>query len=110
MVMPMMGFLFFLFIAGIWNAIMLILLSFIKPLRFLRRIVACFVLIPIFSSFVSFCLSWGLSIGLEEIFSSSIGGIGFFGGYLLGLLIGACLGFYISYRISPFKFPNLFSK
>ena len=107
MLMPMMGLLFTLFLAGVWNAAVLGALSFIRPLRFLRYIIAYFSLIPIFSSITAFCLSWSFGIGLETMFSTDIGGVGFYFGYLLGLFIGACLGLYVGYRLHPFKLPNL---
>ena len=110
MLLPMMGLLFTLFIIGVWNAVVLGALSFINPLRFFRYIIAYFSLIPIFSSFTSFCLSWSFGIGLETMFSSDIGGVGFYFGYLSGLFIGACLGFYVGYRLRPFKLPNLRTK
>src|ERR1700730_11901751 len=87
MILPMMGFVFVLFVAGIISGI---LLYAIRSLRHLSP----FACVPIIASLGALLFCWGLAVGLEHAFTSErIGGLGFFGGYALGGILGAWLGY-----------------
>ncbi len=93
MILPMMGLLFSLFVIGIIGGVISLLLP---PCR---RFAPLVFLVPIFTSVAAFCCSCGLAIGLEKIFqSTAAGGIGFFGGYSLGGLVGGGLGLVLALR------------
>jgi len=57
-------------------------------------------LVPLLAGVTSLCASWGLAVGLEAAFSSgNAGGVGFFGGYVIGGLSGAAVGWVAAVRI-----------
>jgi hypothetical protein len=93
MILPMMAFLFALIAIG--SVAGLALSAIPQSRRF-----AGFALVPFLAGVTSLCASWGLAVGLEAAFSSdNAGGIGFFGGYMLGGLSGAALGWVAAVRI-----------
>jgi len=102
MILPMMGLLFAVFAAGIVGGIILCLV------RFLRRF-APFALVPVLAAFGSLLFCWGLAVGLECLFASQqAGGIGFFGGYVLGGLLGAGVGTWQALKLTRrFGPPNI---
>ncbi|HTV85045.1 MAG TPA: hypothetical protein VME63_06555 [Dyella sp.] len=78
MILPMMGLLFVAFAAAPLGAAML---YFVHP----RRRLLPLALIPALAAVGSLLFCWGLAVGLERFFASQqAGGIGFFGGYVLG--------------------------
>ena len=86
MILPMMGFLFVLFGIGAIG-------GFIAALGGSTRLVFPTAVALLLGSTSSCALSWGLAVGLESLFGSSdLGGIGFFGGYAGGLLLGGLGG------------------
>lgn len=92
MILPMMGLLFVIFTIGVLCAVCLFM---VRPWRRF----APFAGVPILASIGALVLSWGLAVGLEQIFASqSAGGIGFFGGYALGAVVGAALGYWLALR------------
>lgn len=99
MVLPMMGLLFTVFAAGVVGGMVLCLI------RSLRRH-AIFALVPVLAAVGSLLFCWGLAVGLERLFASQLaGGIGFFGGYVFGGLLGAGVGAWLALalarRLSP---------
>ncbi len=99
MMLPMLGLLFMLFVAGLLSAPVLYLVP--------GRRLAPFALVPIFGAVGAFVSCVGLSIGLEQLFASQrVGGLGFFGGYLLGGLLGASAGFRLARRLVRRQVPN----
>ena len=100
MILPMMGFLFTLGGGGLLAAVVLA----IVPAW--RRWVP-FALVPVLAAVGAFVSCWGLAVGLERLFASGqVGGIGFFGGYLCGGLLGAALGAWSAYRLIRRRVPN----
>lgn len=92
MIMPMMGFLFALFVAGAGLGGVLALVP-------AWRRWAPLALVPTLASIGSCAAAWSGAIGLEALMrSSSAGGAGFFGGYVLGALLGAAAGWWIARR------------
>lgn len=102
MILPMMGLLFAVFAAGIVGGIILCL---VRPLRRL----APFALVPVLAAFGSLLLCLSLGVGLERLFvSQQAGGIGFFGGYVLGGLLGAGVGTWLALKLTRrFGPPNI---
>jgi len=98
----MMGLLFSVFAAGIMCGIILCVV------RSWRRH-APFALVPILASVGSLTFCWGLAAGLERLFASQrVGGIGFFGGYVLGGLLGAGVGIWLALGLTRrFGPPNI---
>ena len=89
MILPMMGLLFMLFITGLALGAVL---AFVPTWR--SR--APLAIIPILASLGSCAGAWGGAIGLESLISSPAGGAGFFGGYVLGGILGAGAGWRIA--------------
>ncbi len=93
MILPMMGFLLALIVMGIVAGLALLAIP-------QWRSFAGFALVPLLAGITSLCASWALGVGLEAAFNSDgAGGIGFFGGYALGGLLGAALGWAAAVRI-----------
>lgn len=94
MILPMMGLLFAMFMAGALGAALL----FIK--RPWRRF-SPFAWVPILGSTGALVLCWFLAVSLEQLLASPrAGGIGFFSGYVLGGLLGAALGYWLALRLT----------
>ena len=92
MILPMMGFLFTLFVGGVFGGVAL---AFVPAWRWLVP----FALVPVLAAVGAFVSCWGSAIGLERLFSSvQAGGTGFIAGYPLGGLFGAALGFWLALR------------
>jgi hypothetical protein len=86
MILPMMGALFVLFVIGLFGGVILYVS---KPFRRC----APFALVPAIAAIGALILSWTLALGLERALNSVAGGYGFYGGYLLGSIFGAWLGY-----------------
>ena len=86
----MMGFLFMMFVAGLGLGAVLALVP-----SWRRR--APLALIPVLASLGSCAGAWGGAVGLEALISSRAGGVGFFGGFMMGGLLGAGAGLRIAY-------------
>jgi hypothetical protein len=100
MILPMMGLVFTLFVAGIIGGVAMYAL---RPLRHLSP----FALVPIIGSLGALLLCWGLAVGLERAFTSErAGGLGFFGGYAFGGLLGAWLGYRLALSLRARMFVN----
>jgi hypothetical protein len=97
----MAGFVIVLFAAGVLSGIGMFLFAPLRPL-------SPFALVAVFASLGAALLCWIFGIGLERAFGESAGGIGFFGGYILGGLLGALLGYKsaVSIRIDLLKDAN----
>lgn len=66
----------------------------------LRRFSAFAFLLPLLSGIGALALAWGLAVFVEKVTgSSNAGGLGFFGGYAVGGLGGAVVGFVLARRI-----------
>ena len=102
MILPMMSLLFTIFAAGTVGGIILCVV------RSLRRF-APFALVPVLAAVGSLLFCWGLAVGLERLFvSQQAGGIGFFGGYVLGGLLGAGVGTWLALVLTRrFGLPNI---
>jgi hypothetical protein len=93
MLFPMMGLLFVTVAVGVAAGIFFAL---VKPLRKWALFVA---LPPILGGLVSFASSWGLSLSLEQLLHSERwAGVGFFGGYVVGGLLGCGAGLLIALK------------
>ena len=68
----------------------------VKPMR---RIAFPVAIACVVGSIAAFALSWGLALGLEWLFSSTIGGVGFLFGYALGLVLGLLTGLRLGRRL-----------
>jgi hypothetical protein len=101
MILPMMGLLFAIFAVGLLGAVVLL---FVRPWRWLVP----FALIPVLASVSSLLICWGLAFSLEHLFASQkAGGIGFFGGYVCGGLLGAGAGAFLARKFAAyFGQPN----
>ncbi len=94
MLLPMMGLLFLIVIVGVCTGIVFILSRRLRPW-------APFVAFPlIFAGTLSFGFCWGLSLLAERLLNSEVwAGVGFFGGYIGGGLLGCGLGVLLALRI-----------
>jgi hypothetical protein len=100
MILPMMGFVFVLFVAGIIGGIVLYACSSLRHL-------SPFAFVPIVASLGALLLCWGLAVGLERAFASErAGGLGFFGGYALGGILGTWLGYRLALSLRARMFVN----
>jgi len=86
MILPMMGFVFVLFVAGSIGGGFLYAFTPLRPF-------SPFALAPIAGAIGALVSSCVLAIALEAAFGSLAGGLGFFGGYSCGGLVGAWLGY-----------------
>lgn len=94
MLFPMMGLLFFLFAAGLAAGTVFLI---VRPLRRWAPFVA---FPPVLAGLFAFACSWGLGLLTEKIFQSeSFAGTVFLGGYIIGGLLGCCLGLFIAVKI-----------
>jgi hypothetical protein len=94
MLLPLMGLLFALFLGGLAAGVLCFL---IPRLRQWAPLVA---FPSILAALLSFCLGWGLALGLEKLLHSEpLAAIGFFGGLLLGGVGGALLGLLLAVRL-----------
>ena len=93
MLLPMMGFLFLLIIAGVFAGLACLMF------RRLRSWALFVALPPILAGLLSFALCWGLSLSIEQLLHSERwSGIGFFGGYVGGGILGAGIGLLLALR------------
>ena len=101
MLLPMMGFLFLLIIAGVFAGVVCLLF------RRLRSWALFVALPPILGGAFSFALCWGLAFSIERLLHSERwAGIGFFGGYAGGGLLGAGIGLLLALKVRP-RGPHL---
>jgi len=90
---PMLGFAFSTFVFG---AILGLILFF---LPWTRRYYT-FAFIPIIGGVGAVILCMFASLTLEQLISTTVGGYGFFGGYIFGGLLGAFIGLRIALKYS----------
>lgn len=96
----MMGLLFTLFAVGLLGAVVLCIVP-----RW--RWLAPLALIPVLGSVGAFALCWGLAISLEQLPNSAqLSGFGFFGGYVLGGLMGAGVGCWSAWLLIRSRLPR----
>jgi hypothetical protein len=87
MILPMMGFVLVLFVGGIISGVALYAFSSLRHL-------SPFAFVPIIASLCALVLCWGIAVGLDRAFASErISGLGFLGGYAVGGLLSAWLGY-----------------
>ena len=92
MVLPMMGLLFALIVVGGLGS----LVAIGDPKHAALALYIGFVCL--FAGVGALCFSWGLALFGEALHSETLSGLGFFGGYALGGLGGAALGFSKAYK------------
>jgi hypothetical protein len=94
MLLPMMGFLFFLIVAGLFFGLLLVI---VRPWKSL----APFIAFPlILAGLFAFALCWGLGFSAEKLLhSESIASLGFLGGYVVGGLLGGGLGLVLALKV-----------
>jgi hypothetical protein len=94
MLLPMMGLLFLLIICGVAGGTVFFIFRQL-------RVWAPFVLFPpILGGTLAFGMCWGLSLLAERLLNSKFwAGVGFFGGYIGGGLLGVGLGILIAFRL-----------
>ena len=90
--LPMLAVLFMLFFAGLLSAPILYLVP--------GRRLAPYALVPLYGAVGAFVLSISLFIGLYVFFESTrVVSLGFYGGYLLGGLLGAGTGLRVAQHL-----------
>ena len=93
MILPMMGLLFVVCAAGLLTAA---ILAIARPWRWCVPVA----LVPVLAAVGAFAFCWGLALGLERMFhSQQAGGVGFFGGYIVGGVLGGSVGTWLAYDL-----------
>jgi hypothetical protein len=91
--LPMMGFLFTLVVAGLCAGLVMPFFRSTRP----WALVAALSLI--LAGVCAFALSWGLAFLLEGLHSQRLAGVAFFAGYCGGGPLGACTGAFIAIKL-----------
>ena len=101
MLLPMMGILFLLIIVGVFAGVVCLLF------RRLRSWALFVALPPVLAGAFSFALCWGLSLSIDRLFHSNRwAGVGFFGGYVVGGLLGGGIGLLLALKVRS-RAPHL---